>query len=218
MKRTLLIALAVIVLGTGAALAQVVGTAHDLSSNISGGTSQQVCVFCHTPHGGNGNGLSTLDGGPLWNQSVASTAATYLVYTSQTFQASDVAAITNTTYSVSLLCMSCHDGGTAPGNMYNPPNNVTVGAIAKITGNSNLGTDLSNHHPVNFTYATSISQGDTGLEPATDTVVATYLTSGKVQCSSCHDPHDQAITKDPDVNFMNNTLDGSALCLDCHIK
>jgi predicted CXXCH cytochrome family protein len=80
-----------------------------------------------------------------------------------------------------------------------------------MTGTANVGTDLTNDHPVNFAYATSLA-GDTGLNPVT-APVANLLVGGSVQCSSCHDVHDP--TNSPFLR-MSNT--GSALCIVCHNK
>jgi len=61
-----------LILSASPAMAQIVGSQHDLSS---GGTSQnptsstdQVCVFCHTPHGGD----TTTTSLPLWNKALPS--------------------------------------------------------------------------------------------------------------------------------------------------
>ena len=39
------------------------------------------------------------------------------------------------------------------------------------------------------------------------------LFGGKVQCASCHDPHNN--TNEP---FLTKTNDGSQLCFTCHAK
>ncbi|MGB6854733.1 MAG: hypothetical protein WBG49_19275, partial [Thermoanaerobaculia bacterium] len=150
-----------------------------------------------------------------------SATASFDVYTSDTFDATDIAAIALATYSDSLLCMSCHDGTVAPGTFYNAPN-LAIGednstAIA-ITGSGSLGTDLSSEHPVNFTYASSVTNGDLGL--VAEAGIVDYLdtgkVNGKVQCSSCHDPHDDSV--DADVDFMRVSLANSLLCTTCHVK
>lgn len=215
-KRTFLIAaLAVLMLTSVAAAQTVVGTAHDLSGTLTTGT--QVCAFCHTPHGSNVDAVLQ-NNAPLWNQDLPLTAS-YGTYTSLTFDASDLAAITNSTYSDSLLCMSCHDGTVAPGTFYNEPNPAgNASSALAITGSANMGTDLSNDHPVNFTYASSVTNGDTGLvaEASIVAYLDTGAVGGKVQCSSCHDPHDA--TQDADVDFMRVTLASSQLCTTCHTK
>ena len=217
MKRFILIALAVALVATAASAQTVVGTKHDLDATLD--TPGQVCAFCHTPHGSNADVGALLPGkAPLWNQTL-STNTTYGTYTSDTFDATDLAAITNSAYSQSLLCLSCHDGQVAPGSFYNEPNPVgNSSSLTALTGDSNVGTDLSNDHPVNFTYASSVTGGDGELNPEAGIVayLDTGAVGGRVQCSSCHDPHDD--TQDLNVDFMRASLDQSALCVICHVK
>ena len=226
MKRLLIICLAVLATATLASAQTVVDTPHDLStSSGSGGATtnvDRVCVFCHTPHQASAaNGQY-----PLWNHTL-NAGATYTVYSSPTIDAtdlSDIGPVTAGTAPVSALCLSCHDGAVAVHSLYNPPNEVTsvtitaggnVDANGFMTGTPMLGTDLSDDHPVNFTYDTALATNDGELyDPATVTAVADLLIGGQVQCSSCHDPHDNT-TAQPFL-VMDNT--GSALCLTCHIK
>jgi cytochrome c553 len=87
-------------------------TLHNLSGagtsfnnpNIDSDTGgvQEVCVFCHTPHGGR---TDTSDGTPpLWNRADPSTTG-YSMYSSVTFDGTATAPL-----GVSLACLSCHDG------------------------------------------------------------------------------------------------------------
>jgi hypothetical protein len=215
MKKLMLIALMVAFVATAASAQTVVNTAHDLSATLTTGT--QVCAFCHTPHGSNVDAVLQ-DHAPLWNQDLSATAS-FGTYTSDTFDATDLAAIALATYSDSLLCMSCHDGTVAPGTFYNEPNpSGNASSAVAITGDANLGTDLSEDHPVNFTYASSVTGGDTGLVAEAGIVqyLDTGAVGGKVQCSSCHDPHDDTV--DTDVDFMRVSLADSLLCTTCHVK
>jgi len=212
MRRAILIATVALFGGSAAFAASIVGSRHDLKVALP--TSQQVCVFCHTPHQPTGQ---TTD--PLWNHTL-STTASYGVYASATLNAIPT-DIGNGT-AVSNLCMSCHDGTVGPGSLYNRPNIATgeetpVAPWAPgtlITGNSNMGTDLSNDHPVNFTYNTALATADGGLvDPAGSPTVSGLLIAGSVQCSSCHDAHDPQF-----LPFLRLTNVNSALCTTCHIK
>jgi len=117
-----IVAVCVLALFGGISHANVQGTVHDLSA--SGPKleyqTEQVCVFCHTPHGGNTEvSTSTLwnssgyqntsnDGSMLlWNR-VITNGTSYDTYTSSTIDA-NVGSIRV----YSLLCMSCHDGVSA---------------------------------------------------------------------------------------------------------
>jgi predicted CXXCH cytochrome family protein len=116
----------------------------------------------------------------------------------------------------SKLCLSCHDGTVALENF----GGVTTGTT-EITGDALMGTDLSNDHPVSFTYNTALATADgeledpsTGLSGLGGTIDDDMLISGKMQCSSCHDVHNTA-----GINYMLlKSNSASALCLTCHIK
>jgi len=215
MKRITLLSIAVLLVAATVGAQTVVSTSHDLSS---GGASTfktdatRVCVFCHTPH--QASTANAQD--PLWNHTLSGTAA-YGVYASNTLDASPTELTTAVAGSAttSHLCLSCHDGQVAVESMYNPPNfgGPTTGGGA-ITGNANVGTDLSDDHPVNFTYDDSLASTDGGLNPPSTTPeVAALLDGGTVQCSSCHDPHDNTFAP-----FLTVDNDMSGLCLTCHTK
>jgi predicted CXXCH cytochrome family protein len=106
----------------------VVGSA-TVAAGVVVGTNQ-ICVFCHTPHGFNTSMGEA--GAPLWNKSIKATA--YTTYNSTgngggTFTAGNRNAFATATIdgqilavgSVSLACLSCHDGTQAMDNMINGP-------------------------------------------------------------------------------------------------
>jgi len=223
MKKGLIIAAAIIATAGMASAQTVVGTDHDLSSSGPGATTNvgRVCVFCHTPH------QATASNGqdPLWNHTL-STQASYGVYSSTTLNAvpADIGGATVGTAAPSNLCMSCHDGSVAVHSLYNPPNEVgtitissngsNVNASGFMTGTPNVGTDLTDDHPVNFTYDTALANADGGLvDPAGSPAVLALLNGGMVQCGSCHDPHN-----DTNSPFLVTSNANSALCTTCHIK
>lgn len=151
----------------GAGRADVKGSKHDLGA---GGTAQattgattEVCVFCHTPHGSN-TGVAA----PLWNKTVPIT--TYQRYSSlgtATLDGAEVAV-----GSVSLACLSCHDGSQAMDVVLNAPGSggYTAGGaeldplnVDAMTGTPipALGSDLRNDHPVSIAYAGGACTGTT---------------------------------------------------------
>lgn len=202
--------------------AQVADTAHDLSSGstytFNQGTVQstnidRICVFCHTPHQPTG---TTTD--PLWNHEL-SAVANYGVYDSPTMQADTLAtgAIADVagTGTVSDLCMSCHDGTIGVGSMYNTTTPVADNAAVAI-GAANpayVGADLTNDHPVNFTFANELFVADGDLNDPTGAAIQALLVGDTVQCSSCHDPHDNT-----NGSFLVMSNAGSVLCTTCHNK
>lgn len=69
----------------------------------------EVCVYCHTPHGANTNIAA-----PLWNRTIRAT--TYTLYNQQTLSGEVTQPGPN-----SLTCLSCHDGQTAIDSIVNMP-------------------------------------------------------------------------------------------------
>lgn len=212
----------------GGAMAGISATKHNLSTShtaagqtIYSSDQTEICIFCHTPHDAIKNNNI-----PLWNHTLSSTAA-YGVYTSPTYNATDTAdvgGVTAATAAVSNLCLSCHDGTVAINSFNNPsninPTTTMVGTTGGMlpTGNSNLGTDLTNDHPVNFTYNTALATTDGSLVNPVDATGSglsngVKLYSSKVQCASCHDPHTST-----QGAFLRATMSGSTLCFSCHSK
>ncbi len=224
MQRIILALFVLVAMAATVSLAQsVVASKHDLSTG--GGITNkstnesQVCIFCHTPH------QTTVTVTPLWNK-VLSSQANYGVYASSSMNAvpADIGGGTGT----SNLCMSCHDGTVAVNNL---GNKSTVGtpsmgsgteldADAKIAAGreANLGTSLTNDHPINFDYTAALATTDGGLVTPqsaswVDAAHTVPLYSAKVQCASCHNPHNNTHGA-----FMRKANAGSALCVTCHSK
>jgi predicted CXXCH cytochrome family protein len=87
------------------------------------------------------------------------------------------------------------------------------GVTTMPTGPSNLGTDLSHEHPVSFNYDSALVAANGQLnDPASLTGPVKLDHGGQLQCTACHDPHDN---KYGQFLVMDNTT-GSALCLTCH--
>jgi predicted CXXCH cytochrome family protein len=185
-------------LGTG-------GGATDAATNVD-----EICVFCHTPH--QAAAASAQD--PLWNHTLSSTAS-YGVYGSDTLNASpnDLGGASAGSAAVSNLCLSCHDGTIGLGSLYNDPAAVPDNSATTLTGAANVGTDLTNDHPVNFAYDTTLFNNDGGLVDPASLSAAVPLFGGTLQCASCHDPHDETNTP-----FLVVSNVDSGLCAECHTK
>ncbi len=180
-----------------AAFAAISGTAHDLSTSTS---DKQLCVVCHTPH----NGSIGVDA-PLWNHAL--TAQNFTMYTSTTLDAT-MPADGPMPDGISKLCLSCHDGVTG---ILDYGDNTGSSPMA---GDSALGVDLTNDHPVSFVYDTALATADGDLfDPAATPAVAELLFGGQVECASCHDVHD-----DTNSPFLRMSNANSSLCLTCHNK
>jgi predicted CXXCH cytochrome family protein len=81
-----------------------------------------------------------------------------------------------------------------------------------MTGRANLGTDLSDDHPVSFEYTTALSRAHGQLaDPATLTSRVPLDTTRQLQCTTCHDPHENRFRA-----FLRLDDRGGALCTACH--
>ena len=227
-NRTLLVAAvfaaAALTASSAFAAGTVVGSKHDLrltgGGTPTGNGLTEVCVTCHTPH----QAATANSQDPLWNHTGTANTA-FGVYGSPTMNAvpTNIGGAAMGSQSVSMLCMSCHDGTVSVLSMYNPPNSGTptvtgvalrISATGQIISNGNMGTSLSDDHPVNFLYDSALASADGGLvNPTGNPAVSNLLIGGFVQCSSCHDVHDPSF-----VPFLRVTNDASALCLTCHVK
>lgn len=178
-------AAAVAALFSGSALAGIANTKH----NLAGGTgstapgnktssTDQICVFCHTPHASD-----TTTPVPLWNKALPASTG-YTVYSSDSMQGT-----ADMTASASLVCLSCHDGSQAMDSTVNAPgqglgstleNGIKViGAATNWSGtnqtsgkmNANtvamLSKDLQNDHPIAIPYCGG------GLSAANDATATT---------------------------------------------
>lgn len=218
MKNNIIIGVAVLV-GVGlAGLSQAVvtspgikGSKHDLSSTL--GTDGEICIVCHTPH----NADTTIVNAPLWNHLPSAEGTTYTMYAGTgTYDAKLAVGAATAPTGISKLCLSCHDGTTAPDAFTGHAGSATM-----IGGVGNLGTDLSKSHPISFKYNTdlvaadALTSGVTGLNDPTETPIKAWLGSaGEFECSSCHDVHNKI-----GLNAMlNKDNAGSSLCITCHAK
>jgi len=140
----------------------------------------EICVFCHTPHGGDASAAV-----PLWNRQL-NNPANYSTYDQLGTSTLDAQVAVNVG-SVSIGCLSCHDGTMAIDSMINEPGSgadnpgfsAGVWSGDDIFGAEdgrlrsdivqNLGEDLTNDHPIGMQYggggisasAPILAQGDT---------------------------------------------------------
>lgn len=184
---------------------RVQDTVHNLSATGPGTLravgETEVCVFCHTPHSASGESR------PLWNRSVP--AGAYTIY-----ESSSMKAETGQPTGASKLCLSCHDGTIALGNVLSRPTPIPMtGGVQTLAATSaSLGTDLSNDHPVSFSYSSSVVSGNAQLAPPSAIPPPVRLDrNGEVQCISCHDAHDNSFG-----DFLVQSNETSALCRTCH--
>lgn len=198
----------------------------------------QICVFCHTPHG-----ATPEQNAPLWNRQLSQ--ATYIPFSSTSIDATDLGQPTGR----SKLCLSCHDGTIALGavNVLNrdqpnrdgrtvpftttnssPPGTMPQGHGTQTGFTRHLGVDLSNDHPISFTYDSAQAARDGELfDPNSvpwidertrriDGEARQPLPRGqflplerdadgvgpKVECITCHDPHVRSQVPGENIKFL----------------
>jgi len=188
-------------LGQGAS---VVDSVHNLSVTGPGSTKaaaeDQVCIFCHTPH-------NSAPIRPLWNRMLS--VAAYSVYSSSSLDAHPGQPTGS-----SKMCLSCHDGTIALGSVLSRSQTITMSAgITTIpAGSTNLGTDLSDDHPVSFRFDSLLAGQDPKLvNPAQLPPELPLDHNLELQCTTCHDAHDNSLG-----NFLVMANDTSGLCRSCH--
>lgn len=222
-------------LATGSAVAGagVVGSRHDLST----GTTPEVCEFCHTPHNASQNLAS-----PLWNRAETTQVFTLYGSPSLDATPGQPGTATSNPGAITRLCLSCHDGVNAYTDVhgrsvstkhdvvmpprFDAPDTTTYPNCERChpdyySGRKRvlvLGTDLSDDHPVSMPYPAG--QGSDFVDPP-DPAAGwggssrndVKLFAGFVECSSCHEVHDNG-----PGHFLRKSNAGSALCLTCHMK
>lgn len=194
------------------AAANVATTKHNLSisgpGSVKATVETEICVFCHTPH-------SASTTAQLWNRRDPASAPSYTPYVSTSLKS----AVGQPNGS-SLLCLSCHDGTIALGELLS--RGASTVAVSGVTASgtmaaspSLIGRDLSDDHPISFAYTAALAAGSGGelVNPASLTGKVKLDATGQMQCSSCHDAHDNSNGK-----FLVVANSASALCIACHTK
>ena len=167
------------------------GSKHDFSREAWSGGDE--CAACHTPQS---NEPPTV--APLWDSN-ADLARTFGTSLSQS----------NNAGLGTVMCIRCHDGTIAR-------DTFTATGRERFEGQQNPGLFQGGHntsnHPVGVDYPTF----DRGYRPAPSVIASgtVVLPDGKVECISCHDPHDMSAEK----YMLVRSNARSALCLTCHRK
>jgi len=195
----------------------------ELPSSGGWNTREEICAVCHVPH--DRPGPATTE--PLlWNHGLSS--ATYTMYSSPSLDGSTAPQPTG----FSKLCLGCHDGtvgidtfdalpgGTVFMQNYDPDFQIPASG----SGGANL--NLHSTHPISIMYD---PVADPSLHPKSAPMggsgsIEDVLEGGDtVQCSTCHDVHDQPGESVPGTPLLRvgqkaSTGQPSGLCLSCHIK
>ncbi|MDI6872600.1 MAG: cytochrome c3 family protein [Bacillota bacterium] len=184
--------------------ASIAGSPHDLAGS---GDYNEICPYCHTPRspkqarGGSWGKPAQLEG--------------YLVYSGYSGEEAEPAG--DESSRSSRICLSCHDGSVARDVTVKTPEYPDVrksllepkASLATLRASSTSSTYTG--HPVQVVYPHT----DDLVPPPPDGTFpnGVQLIDGKVECMSCHNPHDP--TNRP---FLVTDNSQSSLCSTCHIK
>ena len=200
--------LAGLLIGPGGGMAgSIVRSPHDLSAGGPGlmraAQARGICILCHTPH------RATADA-PGWNR--FSSGTYYIPYSSSTAKAP-----VGQPSGASKLCLSCHDGTMALGMIRSRRGGIKfAGGVVKLPKKhrANLGYDLSDDHPISFTYDAALASANGELKDPEELHSSVRLDADEqLQCTSCHNAHDNEFGK-----FLVMDNYASALCVSCHEK
>ena len=167
------------------------------------GARPDACAYCHAPH----TGLNT----GLWNQKL--TTQVYTTYTSDT---ETNTATQPTLGSDSNQCLSCHDGTVAVANTVAYGQVTTMGSMYSTDV---FGSNMQPSHPFSLVLpikdnidlvATLATTGQTA-----DPTGSIKLINGNIECTTCHNPHVQAVDPVSQNFLVINSVSGQ-MCLACH--
>ncbi len=209
MKRTISLLIILTLYGTVLA-GSVINSKHNLSvsgtGDIKATSETRVCIFCHSSH-------NTSSEGPLWNHET--TTGNFKTYNRSTMNST-----AEQPNGATKLCLSCHDGTIAVGAIKGVAqpikmNNVGPSGEIPTSSKSFVGMDLSGTHPVSVKYEQSTALADNHLRwpPQDPEKIVGTDADGYVQCTACHDPHDDS--KSDKYPFWNKTT-FDAVCISCH--
>ncbi|MEH6616298.1 MAG: hypothetical protein V7699_00510 [Porticoccus sp.] len=240
---------------------------------VTATSESQICVFCHTPHAANQDPLAMGIKAPLWNRALSTqTYTAYNSTSTQANIDANPGGSSKLCLSChdGTLSMSTVDVIDGTENQLIDMSGARLasfkmpgGAAVRYTGfTRRLGTVLENDHPISFGFDTSkiggrLAAADGELRdpqdpegshirepsPGDSRPPIPLDAGGKVQCTSCHDPHisgqdlplgtsmDPSKIDDSNIKFlrgrrfqMETPLGGNydqsddIVCLACHKK
>jgi predicted CXXCH cytochrome family protein len=167
----------------------LIGSKHDFSDG--GRIPRDLCTACHTPHITNAQA-------PLLVRRPAATQPTRSYRTA----VGDLSE-------VSLICLSCHDGTIAP-DVYAGSHAIQWYDLS--TGGVEPGKTRLTSHPIGVVYPPRNTETDYNSAAAAEQKGKVRFYDGRVQCTTCHDPHNTGRHQ----GMLRTSNERSRLCLACH--
>jgi predicted CXXCH cytochrome family protein len=182
----------------------VVHSKHDLSTfgpgPIRAVQESEICIFCHAPH-------NAAPATPLWNRENPRTH--YRIYDSSTTDAR-----IDQPSGPSKMCLSCHDGSMALGNVLSRQEDQPIVMTSRTIppGRADLTNDLADDHPIGFRYDRALSNVDDQIKaPELISSKLPLGAHGEMHCTTCHDPHNNQLG-----DFLRISDEMSLICISCH--
>jgi len=195
-------------------------TLHNLSvtgpGEVRSISETEICKFCHVPH-------SAVVPNALWGHRLSQ--ATYT--TPELRRGRPGARPAPQPDGSSRLCLSCHDGTVALGEVAGLARRGSQVVPERLGPGSRgfLGTDLSGSHPISFVledtaFDGEIEDSDIGLRPLASIrsqAIVRLDDENKMQCTTCHDPHSDSYYRAGRVPrfWVAPTLE--EVCSGCHV-
>lgn len=167
----------------------LIGSKHDFSDG--GRIPRDLCTACHTPHITNAQA-------PLLVRRPAATQPTRS-YRTAVGDLNDA----------SLICLSCHDGTIAP-DVYAGTHAIQWFDLS--TGGVDPGKTRLTSHPIGVAYPPRNTATAYNSAAAAEQKGKVRFYDGRVQCTTCHDPHNTGRHK----GMLRASNERSRLCLACH--
>lgn len=198
----------------------VASTVHNLSvtgpGEIRALNEDEICKFCHVPH-------NAVVPKPLWGHALSEVEQYELPQVSRKGGRMPLASQPDGS---SRLCLSCHDGTVALGDIAGEPREVRMTGPQRLGSGRRgfLGTDLSGDHPISFVVSDGDSedlpaQVDMGVKPLAAINQDLHVRldrQGKMQCTTCHDPHSDQHYRPGIVPRFWVKPSYEEVCLTCH--
>jgi len=213
--------LATLFFASGPAAAQhqsVAGTLHNLSvsgpGEIRATRETEICKFCHIPH-------NAVVPAPLWGRRLSTADYT----TPELRRGRPGARSAPQPDGASRLCLSCHDGTIALGEIAGEARPIEMQGGGRLQPGRRgfLGTDLTGSHPISFRFPdeeeSRLLDSDLALRPlaAVRSDPDVRLDGErKMQCTTCHDAHSDRFFVPGKVPrfWVKPTID--EVCTTCH--
>ncbi len=167
----------------------LIGGKHDFSQG--GRIPRDLCTPCHTPHITNAQA-------PLLVKRPAATQPTRSYQTA-------VGDLND----ASLICLSCHDGVIAP-DVYAGSHAIQWFDLS--AGGVEPGKTRLTSHPTGVPYPPRTADGAYHSAAAAQQSAKLRFYDGRIQCTTCHDPHNSGRHK----GMLRISNERSRMCLACH--